>query len=63
MLAKLEYRNPLGSVKDRIGVAMIEAAERQGILRSDTLIVEAHERQHGHCPGLCVLRPGGTGCS
>jgi cysteine synthase len=40
VLAKLEYRNPLGSVKDRIGVSMIEAAERQGILRSDTLIVE-----------------------
>jgi cysteine synthase A len=40
VLAKLEYRNPLGSVKDRIGVSMIEAAERQGLLRGDTLIVE-----------------------
>jgi len=40
LLAKLEFRNPVGSVKDRIGLAMIEAAERQGLIRSDTLIVE-----------------------
>ena len=37
---KCEYFNPLGSVKDRIGMAMIEAAEREGIIRQDTLIVE-----------------------
>jgi cysteine synthase A len=37
---KLEYFNPLGSVKDRIGKAMIEAAERDGILNKDTVIVE-----------------------
>jgi cysteine synthase A len=37
---KCEYFNPLGSVKDRIGMAMIEAAERDGIIRDDTLIVE-----------------------
>ena len=40
MLAKLEFRNPVGSVKDRIGLAMIEAAERRGLIKSDTLIVE-----------------------
>lgn len=40
LLAKLEFQNPLGSVKDRIGVAMIEAAEQNGLIRSDTLIVE-----------------------
>ena len=40
LMAKLEFKNPLGSVKDRIGLAMIEAAERQGQIRSDTLIVE-----------------------
>jgi len=40
ILAKLEFQNPLGSVKDRIGVAMIQAAEAQGLIHSDTLIVE-----------------------
>jgi len=40
ILAKLEFKNPLGSVKDRIGLAMIEAAERQGLIGKDTLIVE-----------------------
>lgn len=40
ILAKLEFNNPLGSVKDRIGQAMIEAAERDGLIRSDTLIIE-----------------------
>ena len=40
ILAKLEFRNPVGSVKDRIGLAMIAAAERQGLIHSDTLIVE-----------------------
>lgn len=40
VLAKLEYFNPLGSVKDRIGYAMIEAAEQQGLIGKDTVIVE-----------------------
>jgi len=38
--AKLEFFNPCGSVKDRIGVAMIEAAERDGKISQDTTIVE-----------------------
>jgi cysteine synthase A len=40
VLVKLESFNPAGSVKDRIGIAMIEAAEREGRLRPDTVIVE-----------------------
>ena len=40
VLVKLESFNPAGSVKDRIGVAMIEAAEREGRLRPDTVIIE-----------------------
>ncbi len=40
ILVKQESKNPAGSVKDRIGVAMIEAAERDGTLRPDSVIVE-----------------------
>jgi cystathionine beta-synthase len=40
VLAKLEYLNPGGSVKDRIGLAMIEAAEREGKLKPGGTIVE-----------------------
>lgn len=41
VVAKLEYFNPAHSVKDRIGVAMIEAAERDGLIGPDTVIVES----------------------
>ena len=37
---KCEFFNPLGSVKDRIGMAMIEDAEKRGILKKDTVIIE-----------------------
>jgi cysteine synthase len=37
---KCEFFNALGSVKDRIGKAMIEAAEREGIINKDTTVVE-----------------------
>lgn len=40
VVAKLESRNPGGSVKDRIGLSMIEAAERQGLLHRDTVLIE-----------------------
>ncbi len=40
ILAKLEFFNPLGSVKDRIGASMIAAAENQGQIGTETLIVE-----------------------
>ncbi|RMH14225.1 MAG: pyridoxal-phosphate dependent enzyme, partial [Gemmatimonadetes bacterium] len=38
---KCEFLNPGGSVKDRIGLAMIEAAEREGVLKPGGVIVEA----------------------
>ena len=40
LLGKLEYFNPLGSVKDRIAFAMIEAGEAAGKIKPDTLIIE-----------------------
>src|ERR1700690_4108382 len=40
VLLKCEFFNPLGSVKDRIGMAMIEEAEKNGILKKDTIIIE-----------------------
>jgi cysteine synthase A len=41
ILAKLESGNPLGSVKDRIGVAMIDAAEADGLINQETTIIES----------------------
>ena len=40
ILLKCEFFNPLGSVKDRIGMSMIEDAEKRGILKKDTIIIE-----------------------
>lgn len=40
LLVKLEYLNPAGSVKDRVALAMIEDAERQGILQPDSVLIE-----------------------
>src|ERR1035437_9428669 len=40
ILLKCEFFNPLGSVKDRIGMAMIEAAEKSGVLKRNTVIIE-----------------------
>ncbi len=40
LLLKLEYFNPGGSIKDRVGIAMIEAAEKSGLIKKDTVIIE-----------------------
>ena len=40
VIVKLESQNPGGSVKDRLGIAMIEAAEKQGLINKDTVIIE-----------------------
>ena len=59
LYGKLEAYNPGGSVKDRIGVAMIDAAERDGRIEPGrTTIVEATCGQHGHRARLRVRRQG-----
>src|SRR6201989_628738 len=40
ILLKCEFFNPLGSVKDRIGMSMIEDAEKRGVLKKETVIIE-----------------------
>ena len=69
VLAKLEYINPGGSVKDRIAVKMVEAAEREGLLKPGRHHRRADQREHrgrlghrGPVPGLLVrLRLSGQG--
>ena len=57
VVGKMENFNPLWSVKDRIGRAMIDAAERDGLIRRGHGHHRAHQRQHGHRPGLRLRRP------
>ncbi len=57
ILAKLESRNPLGSVKDRIGQAMIAAAEAAGEISAQTVIIEATSGNTGIAlASVCAAR-------
>jgi len=57
VVAKLEFANPGGSVKDRIGLAMIEAAEREGKIKQDTVILEPTSGNTGIALALvCAAR-------
>lgn len=57
VVAKVEYFNPLGSVKDRIGLAMIEAAEMAGNINDDTIILEPTSGNTGIALAfICAVR-------
>ena len=53
ILAKPEYLNPAGSVKDRVAKAMIENAEKSGLLKPDSVIIEPTSGNTGI--GLCLM--------
>ena len=57
VVVKVESFNPLGSVKDRIGLAMIEGAEREGKIKAGTIIVEPTSGNTGIAlAGVCAAR-------
>src|SRR5205807_7432414 len=58
ILAKVETLNPGGSVKDRIGLKMIEAAERQGLLKPGGTIVEPTSGNTGHALAMAAALKG-----
>jgi cystathionine beta-synthase len=58
ILAKVEYLNPGGSVKDRIGLAMVQAAEREGLLKPGGTIVEPTSGNTGAGLALVAIQRG-----
>ena len=58
LLAKLEFFNPMGSVKDRIGIAMLSALESAGRLSSESIIVEPTSGNTGIALAFAAARKG-----
>jgi cysteine synthase A len=63
VLAKLEYFNPANSVKDRIGVAMLDAARDAGLIGPDTVIVEPTSGNTGIALAFVGAARGSSACS
>src|SRR6266581_905741 len=58
LFLKLENQNPSGSIKDRVGLYMIEAAERQGLIKPGATLIEATAGNTGLALALVAARKG-----